>query len=128
MKTINKKNLLFGLAGLAMMAVAVCVTVSNVNSAPKFSDLITKNLEVLARQEVNSGSECVQDSTISEIYQICYSEYGGAYPQRDYVEIFVDCIGGDPASGKCWEGRTFEKYDCRGIMTDYEKEGESVDC
>ncbi len=46
-----KKKFLFGLAGLAVMAAAVTVTVSSVNANSPESNLLTKNLEALTQGE-----------------------------------------------------------------------------
>ncbi len=50
-----KKKCLFGLAGLAVMAAAVTVTISSVNANSPESDLLTKNLEALTRGEFEGG-------------------------------------------------------------------------
>ena len=46
-----KKKFLIGLASLAIMAVAVCVTVSGINANTTDSSLLSKNLEALTKQE-----------------------------------------------------------------------------
>ncbi len=70
-----KKKFLFGLAGLAVMAAAVTVTVSSVNANTLESNLLTKNLEALSRGETT--------------YEVCGSAWGDCIDgmKGPYVKI-----------------------------------------
>lgn len=48
---MTKKKFIFGMVGIAAIAVAAVVTVSSVNAIASQSDLLTKNLEALTRYE-----------------------------------------------------------------------------
>ncbi len=65
-----KRKLFLGLASLAIMAVAICVTVSSVNANSTESDLLSQNLEALTRGE----------SGFDKNYTASISAYGITWP------------------------------------------------
>jgi hypothetical protein len=63
------------LAGLAIMAAAAITTItsSNVNSTPELSDLLTKNLEALTKNENESNGymfRAVSEETVTRTYTV----------------------------------------------------------
>jgi hypothetical protein len=58
-----KKKLFLGLASLAVVAIAVVATITNVNSTPKLSDLMLENLEVLTQNESQTKVKYVDVGT-----------------------------------------------------------------
>ena len=60
-----KRKFFIGLAGLAIMATAVVVTVSTVNAnSSKLSDLLTKNLEAITQNESVGYKGYVKQSAV----------------------------------------------------------------
>ena len=74
----------FGLAGLAIMAVAIAATVASVNTNSTESDLLSQNIEALTQDEDNG--KCITENC-------CYA--GGQY--CDY-----ECNGGSWSSSNMW--------------------------
>jgi hypothetical protein len=53
-----KRKLFFGLAGLAFVVAAAITTISTITANTYESDLLTKNIEVLTRNEID-GMACI---------------------------------------------------------------------